>query len=222
MEVRILGPLEVVVHAGTPLPLGGTKQRAVFAMLALRVNQVVSLDFLVDGLWGIEPPTDPANVIQVYLSRLRKALHQEGSEDSQDGRLLRRKPGYLLQLDPERLDLHRFERLAREGILALPSAPGLAAAALSEALGLWRGLPLAEFTEEPFARNEIPRLEELRLNALTVRIQADLALGRHAQLVVELEDLTSRYPLHEGLRGQLILSLYRAGRQAEALAPIFA
>jgi DNA-binding SARP family transcriptional activator len=155
VEVRILGPLEVVA-AGTPLALGGTKQRAVFAMLALWVNQVVSLDFLVDGLWGTEPPTDPANVVQVYLSRLRKALHPEGSEVTQDGLVLRRKPGYLLQLDPEHLDLHRFERLAREGILALPAAADLAAAALSEALGLWRGVPLAEFTEEPFARNEIP------------------------------------------------------------------
>jgi DNA-binding SARP family transcriptional activator len=218
VEVRILGPLEVVVHAGTPLALGGTKQRAVLAMLALRVNQVVSLDFLVDGLWGTEPPTDPTNVVQVYLSRLRKALRPRGTDDSLDGQVLRRKPGYLLQLDPEHLDLHRFERLAREGRHALPAAPESAAATLNEALRLWRGLPLAEFTEEPFARNEIPRLEEQRLTALAARIEADLALGRHAQLVAELEELTSRYPLHEGLRGQLILSLYRSGRQAEALA----
>ena len=131
--------------------------------------------------------------------------------------MLRRRPGYLLQLDPEQLDLHRFERLTREGSRALPAAPDSAAAALSDALELWRGLPLAEFTEEPFARNETPRLEELRLNALSARIRADLALGRHAQLVGELEDLTAQHPLHEGLRGQLILSLYRSGRQAEAL-----
>ena len=217
MEVRILGPLEVT-RGGTPLALGGTKQRAVFAMLALRVNRVVSMDFLVDGLWGTAPPTDPTNVVQVYLSRLRKALHPAGTPETRTtAALIRRKPGYLLQLDPEHLDLHRFQRLAREGSQLLPAAPDAAAAALTDALGLWRGVPLAEFTEEPFARDEIPRLEELRLNALTARIQADLAVGRHAELIGELEDLTVRYPLHEGLRGQLMLSLYRSGRQAEAL-----
>ena len=114
MEVRILGPLEVL-HAGTPMALGGGKQRAVFAMLALRVNRVVSMDFLVDGLWGTAPPTDPINVVQVYLSRLRKALHPAGTRDTGDGTVIRRKPGYLLQLDPELLDLHRFQRLTREG-----------------------------------------------------------------------------------------------------------
>jgi DNA-binding SARP family transcriptional activator len=129
----------------------------------------------------------------------------------------RRKPGYVLNLDPEHLDLHRFERLAREGGQALPSSPDRAAVALGEALSLWRGAPLAEFTEEPFAQTEVPRLQEQRLNALTMRVRADLALGRHAQLVGELEDLTARHPLHEGFRGQLILSLYRAGRQGEAL-----
>jgi len=114
MEVRILGPLEVL-HAGTPVALGGGKQRAVFAMLALRVNRVVSMDVLVDGLRGTAPPTDPINVVQVYLSRLRKALHPAGSRDTGDGTLIRRRPGYLLQLDPEHLDLHRFQRLTREG-----------------------------------------------------------------------------------------------------------
>jgi DNA-binding SARP family transcriptional activator len=166
VEVRILGPLEVV-HAGTPVPLGGGKQRAVFAMLALRVNRVVSMDVLVDGLWGTAPPTDPINVVQVYLSRLRKVLHPADSRDADDGTLIRRKPGYLLQLDPEHLDLRRFQRLTREGSQLLPSSPEAAAAALTAALGLWRGVPLAEFTEEPFARDEIPRLEELRLTALT-------------------------------------------------------
>ncbi|HEY4993529.1 MAG TPA: FxSxx-COOH system tetratricopeptide repeat protein, partial [Nakamurella sp.] len=217
VEVRILGPLEVV-HAGAPLALGGSKQRAVFAMLALRVNRVVSMDVLVDGLWGTAPPTDPTNVVQVYLSRLRKVLHPAGTRDTDDGTLIRRKPGYLLQLDPEHLDLHRFQRLALEGSQLLPSSPDKAAAALTAALGLWRGVPLAEFTEEPFAGNETTRLEELRLTALTARIQADLAVGRHTELIAELEDLTGRYPLHEGLRAQLMLGLYRSGRQAEALA----
>ena len=216
MDVRVLGPLEVT-RGGTALTLGGTKQRAVFAMLALRINRVVSMDFLVDGLWESAPPTDPTNVVQVYLSRLRKALHPTGTQDTDDGGLLRRKPGYLLQLDPEHLDLHRFQRLAREGSKLLTATPDTAAATLTDALALWRGVPLAEFTEEPFARNEISRLQELHLSVLGSRIQADLAVGRHAELIAELEDLTGRYPLHEGLRAQLMLSLYRGGRQAEAL-----
>ncbi len=216
MEVRILGPLEVL-RAGSPLALGGTKQRSVFAMLALRVNRVVSIDFLVDGLWGSAPPTDPVNVVQVYVSRLRKVLRPHGDKDGPDGAVLRRAPGYLLQLDPEQLDLYCFERLAGEGRRGLPEAPDLAAAALGGALDLWRGRPLAEFAEEPFARRETPRLEELRLNTLSARIQADLLLGRHAELVGELEGLTVRHPLNEGLLGQLILTLYRSGRQAEAL-----
>ncbi len=216
MQVRVLGPLEVT-RGGTQLTLGGTKQRAVFAMLALRINRVVSMDFLVDGLWESAPPADPTNVVQVYLSRLRKALRPAGTQDTDDGSLIRRKPGYLLQLDPECLDLHRFQRLSQEGSKSLPVAPGIAAATLTDALALWRGVPLAEFTDEPFARHEISRLEELHLSALSARIQADLAVGRHAALIAELEELTGRYPLHEGLRAQLMLSLYRSGRQAEAL-----
>jgi DNA-binding SARP family transcriptional activator len=216
MQVRVLGPLEVT-RGGTQLTLGGTKQRAVFAMLALRINRVVSMDFLVDGLWESAPPADPTNVVQVYLSRLRKAMRPAGTQDTDDGTLIRRKPGYLLQLDPEHLDLHRFQRLSQEGSKSLTTAPGIAAATLTDALALWRGVPLAEFTEEPFARNEISRLQELHLSALSARIQADLAVGRHAELIAELEELMGRYPLHEGIRAQLMLSLYRSGRQAEAL-----
>src|SRR6478752_9905076 len=130
MEVRILGPLEVV-HYGAALALGGTKQRAVLAMLALRVNRVVSTDFLINGLWGSAPPTGPTNVVHVYLSRLRKVLRPPGTDDATDGRILRRKPAYLLDLDPEHLDLCRFEQLVREGTHALPVAPDVAAAALA-------------------------------------------------------------------------------------------
>jgi len=216
MHIRLLGPLEVT-RGGFPLALGGTKQRAVLAMLALRVYRMVSMDFLVDGLWESAPRTDPTNVVQVYLSRLRKVLRPVGTQDTDDGRVIRRKPGYLLELDPEHVDLHRFQRLAREGSQLLQAAPDRAAACLTDALALWHGVPLAEFTQEPFARGEVPRLRELQLSALTSRIQADLAVGRHDQLIAELEHLTGRYPLHEGLRWQLMLSLYRSGRQAEAL-----
>jgi DNA-binding SARP family transcriptional activator len=217
MDVRILGPFEVY-GAGRLLALGGTQQRAVLAMLALRLDEVVSTDFLVDGLWGDRPPATAVNIVQVYVSRLRKAL-QVRQEPGWAGTamLQRRGPGYVLELDPEQLDLHRFERLAREGARALNSAPARAASTLQEALALWRGRPLAEFADAPFAQAEIPRLEQQRLNALETRLAADLALGRHGEAVGELQALVARWPLHEGLHGLLMLSLYRSGRQAEAL-----
>jgi DNA-binding SARP family transcriptional activator len=215
MEVRILGPLEVRAM-GQPLPLGGTKQRAVLAMLVLHANQVVSIDDLVDGLWGQAPPDSATNAVQVYISRLRKLLQADPREGSAH-LLVRRRPGYLLKLDADELDLARFERLALQGTQALLAAPGLAAAKLREALGLWRGAPLAEFVDEPFAQAERARLEEQRFAVLQARIDADLALGRHAELVGELEVLVARQPLREELHQQLLLSLYRSGRQAEAL-----
>jgi DNA-binding SARP family transcriptional activator len=230
MDVRILGPLEVWV-AGRSLALGGTKQRAVLAMLVLHANQVVAIDHLVDGLWGQTPPDGATNVVQVYVSRLRKTLRaaspegsagwSEGRADRPEGQaaavLARRKPGYLLQLDTDELDLARFERLADQGTQALRGVPELAAARLGEALRLWRGRPLAEFTDEPFAQAESARLAEQHLAVLQARIEADLALGRHAELVAELQALVAEYPLQEGLHQQLLLSLYRSGRQAEAL-----
>ena len=216
MDVRILGPLEVRA-AGRPLPLAGTKQRAVLAMLALHANQVVSIDYLVDGLWGQASPDSATNAVQVYISRLRKLLHASPREGSAAFVLVRRRPGYLLELDADELDLARFERLAHQGTQALRPAPRLAAAKLREALELWRGPPLAEFTDEPFAQAESARLEEQRLTVLQARIEADLALGRHAELIGELEALVARQPLREELHQQLLLSLYRSGRQAEAL-----
>ena len=216
VEVRILGPLEVWT-SGVQIPLGGTRQRAVLAMLALRVNQVVSTDYLVDGLWGQVPPDTAPNTVQVYISRLRKALLAGATDGPPGGMVRRRQPGYLLELDPDRLDLRRFERLAREGTQALRVAPAQAARLLGAAMELCRGAPLTEFAALPFAQSEIPRLEEERLNALSARIDADLMLGRHRRLAGELQTLVTAYPLHEGLHGQLMLSLYRAGRQAEAL-----
>jgi DNA-binding SARP family transcriptional activator len=177
MDLRILGPLEVRVADGL-LALGGSRQRAVLAMLALHLNEVVSTEFLIDGLWGDQPPGGAVNTVQAYMSRLRKALQADNMPDRADAAVLQRRGrGYLLELDPEQVDLHRFQRLVREGEQVLRSAPARAANILREALGLWCGQPLAEFVEEPFARAEMPRLEQQRLAALEACLEAELALA---------------------------------------------
>jgi DNA-binding SARP family transcriptional activator len=205
MDFRLLGPLEVSEH-DRALALGGVKQRSLLAILLLQANELVSTDRLIDQLWGAAPPATAAKSIQVYVSRLRKALGE--------GRLATHTPGYVLRIEPSELDLARFERLAGE---ARRAAPETAARKLREALALWRGPALADLAYESFAQVEIGRLEEMRLAVLERRIDADLALGRHAELVGELEALVSRYPLRERLRCQLMLALYRSARQAEAL-----
>jgi class 3 adenylate cyclase/tetratricopeptide (TPR) repeat protein len=195
MEFRILGPLEVL-EDGRALDLGGAKQRAALAVLALHANQVVSRDRLIEALWDAEPTESAKKALQGYVSQLRKVLGRE--------RLETKPPGYLLRLEPDELDLTRFERLHDSGD---PEA----------ALALWRGDPLAEFAGQRFAHVEIARLAELRLSAVEQRIERGLAEGRHADLVSELEALTRQHPLREHLRAQLMLALYGAGRQAEAL-----
>jgi predicted ATPase/DNA-binding SARP family transcriptional activator len=204
VEFSILGPLEAW-EGSTPVALGGTKQRALLAVLLLHANEVVSTERLIDLLWD-EPPAKATKAVQVYASRLRKAL---------GGEMPRSRPrGYLLELSPEQLDLGRFRRLRKEA----RREPARAAESLEEALALWRGPALAEFTGEPFAQVERGRLEEERLEALEERVEAELASGRHAALVGELEALVATHPLRERLRRQLMLALYRCGRQAEALA----
>jgi DNA-binding SARP family transcriptional activator len=205
MEFRLLGPLEVCAHQRS-LALGGAKQRSLLAVLLLHANQVVSAERLIDELWGDEPPATASKSIQVYVSRLRKELG--------DGRLVTRPPGYMLQVDRSELDLAEFERLVDEAGEADPAG---AARSLRQALALWRGPALADLAYEAFAQAEIMRLEELRLAALERRIEADLATGRHAELVGELEGLVARHPLRERMRYQLMLALYRSARQAEAL-----
>jgi DNA-binding SARP family transcriptional activator/pimeloyl-ACP methyl ester carboxylesterase len=210
MEFRVLGPLEAVADE-KPVPLGGTKQRALLARLLLDLGRTVAADRLVADLWGETPPETARKMIQVYVSRLRKLLPE--------GALRTRPPGYQLAVLPEALDLDRFERLRAAGRAALGQGRHEdAARLLGEALALWRGPALAEFTAEPFAAGEGIRLDELRTAALEERIQADLELGRAADVVAELEALVAQHPLREQLRGQLMLALYRAGRQAEALA----
>lgn len=209
MEFRVLGPLEVV-EEGHTLALAAGKQRALLAILLLRANEVVSTDELVDGLWGEQPPASAAKSVQIYVSQLRKAIG--------NGALLTRPPGYVLRIEPGELDLDRFENLLAEGKQALAAGHADdAETKLRDALSIWRGAPLADFTYDPFAQPEIARLEELRLCALEERIEAELALGRHADLIGELEGLVAQHPLRERLRAQLMLALYRSGRQAEAL-----
>jgi DNA-binding SARP family transcriptional activator len=209
LEVRLLGGIEVE-RAGAPLALGGPKPRALLAMLALEPGRVVSVDRLIEALWPGDPPETAAHAVQVYVSQLRKALGPV---------IATRSPGYEVELDPERIDVHRFTRLAQEGRTALAGdEPVAAEGALREALALWRGPALADFLYEPFAQTEIARLEELRTVTLEDRIEADLALGRHAELVSELEALVQAQPLRERPRAQLMLALYRSGRQADALA----
>jgi YVTN family beta-propeller protein len=217
MDYRILGRLEVC-DDGRDVALGGEKPRALLAILLLHRNEVVSADRLTDELWGQSPPPSATRTLQAYVSRLRKALNGTGAAWGPAGSVLTRGRGYLLRVGPGELDLERFCGLAERGRQALAAGePGEAAELLREALGLWRGPPLADFADEPFAQAAIGQLEERRLAAVEERVEADLALGRSQELVAELRDLTERYPLRERLRGQLMLALYRSGRQAEAL-----
>jgi DNA-binding SARP family transcriptional activator len=211
MDYRILGPLEAVDGDRT-LSLGGSRQKAVLSFLLLHGNQAVTRDVIVDELWGEVAPPTAVKVLQNCISALRKEL-PGGSET------LRTLGGaYELRLGPDELDRDRFERLLAEGRAALAAGDEAAAAQhLHAALALWRGSPLSDFSYERFAEDEIKRLEELHIAAIEDRIDADLALGRHAELVPELEALVSRHALRERLRGQLMLALYRCGRQAEAL-----
>jgi DNA-binding SARP family transcriptional activator len=205
-EFRILGPLEVAAADGEPLQLGGQKQRALLAVLLLHANEVVSTDFLVDALWGDHPPRTATTSLQNSISALRKLLGAD--------LLVTRAPGYRLVVEPEAIDLVRFERLVAS---ARALEPAERSGQLREALGLWRGDPLAEVAFEPFAVAEARRLDELRLSALEELFEAELAAGGAAEIVAELESLVARHPLRERLRGQLMLALYNSGRQADAL-----
>lgn len=213
LEFRVLGPVEAAADS-VPLDVGGPQQRALLALLLLRANEVVSRDRLIDELWGDAPPATARDTLKVYVGRLRKVFGQNGSRE----RLVTRGGGYVLQIDPEQLDLHRFQRLTAEGAAALADGDAPAAAVLlREALTLWRGPPLVDLADVPFARPQQARLEEMRLTALEQRIEADLALGNASAVVPELRQLTREHPYRERLQGQLMLALYRIGRQAEAL-----
>jgi DNA-binding SARP family transcriptional activator len=204
-EFRILGPLEVSDETG-PLLLGGLKQRAVLALLLLDAGRVVSVDRLIDALWGEQPPRTAATSLQNFISALRKLLGPEVLET--------KSPGYRLNVKRGELDLDRFRVAVEE---ARPLEAVERSSCLREALALWRGPPLADFTFEAFAQPQIAHLEELRLTTLEQRVEADLEAGRQAELVGELEGLVEAHPVRERLREHYMLALYRCGRQAEAL-----
>ncbi len=207
MEFRILGPLEVL-EGDRALEVSGQRQRGLLALLLLHANQVVSSSRLIEELWPDEASESHGGALQASVSRLRKSLGPAAEL------LVTLSTGYVIRPAAGQLDLDRFERLVEE---AGAAEPGEAAEKLREALALWRGPALADFAYEPFAQAAIGRLEEVHLLAVEMRIDADLALGRHAPLVAELDALAAEHPLRERLRGQLMLALYRSGRQAEAL-----
>jgi DNA-binding SARP family transcriptional activator len=211
LQFRILGPLEVVGEDG-PLRLGGPRQRATLAILLLNANRVVPVERLADDLYSGRPPVSAVTQVQRQVSELRQLL---GSAEA----IETRPPGYMLRLGEENFDLARFERLTAEAEKARARDDFASAGLLlGDALSLWRGSPLADVAHESFARAPVERLEELRLAALENRIDADLALGRHAALVAELEAVAAEHPLRERLRGQQMIALYRSDRQVEALA----
>jgi DNA-binding SARP family transcriptional activator len=206
IEFRVLGPFEVLVE-GRALELNRRKQRSLLALLMLRAGEVVSTDRLVEELWAGKPPKTAIGSLQNLVSELRKALGRDTVRT--------RAPGYMLDVDPDRIDVYRFERLVAQA--AEGGAAEQRTRLLRDALGLWRGTPLADLAFEPFAYVEVARLEELRTAAREELVQAELELGRHSKLVGELETLVAENPLRERLRGLLMLALYRSGRQAEAL-----
>ncbi|MEU6413104.1 BTAD domain-containing putative transcriptional regulator [Microbispora sp. NPDC046933] len=219
LDFRLLGTLEVADGTGTLLDLGPRKQRAVLALLLLNAPHVVPLDQLIDRLWRDEPPSSATGTLQAYISHLRRTLEPRRSPRSPARVLRTREPGYLLDIEPDQVDAERFGRAAEAAHAAL--AAGRAEEAeriLGPALALWRGEPLADLADEPFARSTVARLSETRLSALTVRAEAWLALGRAAEVAVEAERLLEQDPYREGLWALLMRALYRERRQAEALA----
>jgi DNA-binding SARP family transcriptional activator len=208
-ELRVLGPLEARVE-GERVELGAPKQRALLVHLALGANQPVSIGRLIDELWPEDPPETARHAVQVYVSRLRKAL-------GDPARIAARPGAYALRLEPGELDLARFRSLVQEARRRLEEDPAASADLLREALSLWRGRALADLDSEQAVRDVVLYLEEERLEATELRIHADLAAGRHANVVPELERLLVEHPAREALYGQLMLALYRSGRQADAL-----
>ena len=215
MQFNVLGPLEVIDGA-RPLEITAPKQRALLAVLLLSANRVVSGDRLLDELWGEQPPTGGLNTLKYHVSKLRDAL-QPGRQPGEEGILVTRSPGYALLVDPAHVDAYRFERMVNEARSRLTSDPAAASTLLDEALALWRGQALADFQGDPFAEIEILHLDELRLTALEDRIEADLALGRHTELIDQLKTMVAEHPLRERIWGQLMVAYYRNDRQAEAL-----
>jgi DNA-binding SARP family transcriptional activator len=216
VEIRVLGPLEVVVD-GRFIELPGAKARLLLAALVVHANEVISTDRLFEVLWGAQPPESAANTLQTYVAHLRTALEPDRARRKAGQVLVTRQPGYMLAIEPGAIDAVRFERLAEQGRRELATAPADAGRTLRAALALWRGEALSDFTYEPVAQADITWLTELRFAALEDRIGADLSLGEHHAVVGELAQLVSEHPFRERLAGQFMVALYRDGRQADAL-----
>lgn len=208
MEFRVLGPVEVG-DGNRKLALGGFRQRLVLGVLLLYPNRSLSTDWLVDAVWGEAPPRTARKTLQVYISRLRGLLGSDMIEATEEG--------YLLRLDPVDLDVHRFEELAAEGHRLLAQEPSAATRALRRALAMWRGMPWGEIGDQPALQAEAQRLRQRRLEVLQDRITGELEIGHAARVVGELEGLVEEHPWQEGFRAQLMLALYRSGRQSDAL-----
>jgi DNA-binding SARP family transcriptional activator len=215
LQFGLLGSLVVRNAAAEPVNVGGVQPRTVLAVLLAAEGRVVTSDALVDAVWGDRPPASASGTLQSHMSRLRRSLN--GGQAA----LIFEPPGYRLDVVPDEVDFRRFEALADDGRRLLTAGhPSEARAALVEGLNLWRGSALAEFEDRPFASGLAARLEDLRLAALEDRLAADLALGRHAAVIGELNELVMAHPLGEPLRARLALALYRSGRQADALRAI--
>jgi DNA-binding SARP family transcriptional activator len=213
MEFGVLGPL-LVRRGAVPLPIPPGKQRALLAALLLAANQVVSQDALIDTLWGADPPPSAVVSLQNHVKRLRRSLADFGRD-----RIRTERRGYLIRVLAGELDMREFEELARAGrVAACASDWGTAADRLGEAVSLWRGEPLAGVCADVLAQREVPRLAELRLQALEGWIDADLHLGRHGEVIAELRRLVAANPLRERLVQLLMTALHRDGQRAEALA----
>ncbi|HKR51051.1 MAG TPA: AfsR/SARP family transcriptional regulator [Pseudonocardiaceae bacterium] len=217
VEFVILGSLQVLVDQRR-IDVSSAKERLTLAMLVVHANEMVSVDRLIEVLWGGEPPASAANTLQTYIFRLRRVLEPGRTGWAKDGLICTRGQSYMLATEPDAIDAVRFERLVHAGRDALPDNPERAADLLRQGLALWRGDPLPEFSFELFAQAEIARLTKLRIAALEDRFEADLALGRHAALCGELSQAVLEQPLRERLWSQLIRALYRCRRQADALA----
>jgi DNA-binding SARP family transcriptional activator len=216
MEFHVLGRLEAE-RDGASVSLGSYRQRSVLALLLIHANTVVSTDRIIDDLWGDQVGADRQNALWVHVSNLRSALEPDREKRSDGTLVLTRAPGYVLQLRAEQLDAWHFERLLQEGRALLDTDPAAASVAIGEGLALWRGQPYEDFAYERFAESEISRLEELRFEAVELRVEADLRQGLAAELVGELEGLARQHPLREHLTSLLMVALYRSGRRADAL-----
>lgn len=220
MEIKVLGPLRAAVNGASIVP-SARKPRQILALLALSAGRVIPVPTLMEEIWGTEPPQSATTTLQTYIMRLRRALNTAlgpGAKGSAKDILVTRHGGYLLRIPPESVDVHTYEGLVAEGQRAFEEGQDeRAARCFRQALALWQGPALVDVRVGPNLEIEVLRLEESRLMTTERRIDVDLRLGRHAELIAELIDLIARYPQHESLHAQAMVAMYRSGRQASAL-----